>query len=188
MSQELLLTDWRKDSGSGTFDKSTGELVLSGGLVWIYTDYIALPTGNGYTYQYDFDISVTANDQVYIQIERFDINKSSISNNAATNIVGGFKPTADTNHKIYRGNIDIGTFNSGTVTGFIRVRICNGYSSTTGTHTIHNWSLRTVNNNITNPKVQQNGIVISDYFKEKTAGNASFNKNGFIEGRQIYEY
>ena len=191
MSQELLLTDWSKSSGTGTFEKSpNGELILSGNLVWIYTDYIALPTGTGYTYLYDFDISITANNQVYIQVERFDANKGTISNNAATNIVSGFKPTDDISHKIYKGSIDIGTFNNGTTTAFIRVRMCSGYNSTTGTHIIHNWSLRAVqNNNIQNVSIKKNGQMITDYFKEKiNITNAAFNKNGFVESEHLYEY
>lgn len=183
MSQELLLTDWWKESGSGTFDKIAGELVLSGGLVWIYTDYIPLPTGTGYIYKFDFDISVTANNQVYIQVERFDANKGTISNNAATSIVGGFKPTVDTNHKINKGSINIGTFNNGTTTAFIRVRICNGYNSTTGTHIIHNWSLRAVCDDETQPSIKKSGIIVADHFKEKTGGTASITETGFVEGR-----
>ncbi len=187
MSQELLLTDWTQNSGTGTFDKSSGELVLSGGLAWIYTDYIELPTGTGITYKYDFDISVTANNQVFIQIERFDADKNSISNNAAVNIVKGYKPTSNASHQRYVGNIDIATFNNGTTTAYIRCRICNGYNSTTGTHIVHNWSLRAMLGTTQTPLIDKNGLMLADYFKEKY-GQAGFVKTGFAEGGNFYEY
>jgi len=56
------MSDWYKTSGSGTFEKTANGLVITGGTTWIYTtDYIPLPTGSNITYEYDFDISVTAN-------------------------------------------------------------------------------------------------------------------------------
>ena len=139
-------------------------------------------------YEYDFDISVTANDQVYIQIERFNANKGTISNGAATNCVSGYKPTTDVSHVRYKGTIDIATFDSPAQdTAFIRVRACNGYNSTSGTFIIHSWSLKAVNGDRQGISVSKNGILLADSFRENY-GIASFNKSGLVEGQHIYEY
>lgn len=191
MSQELIAsTDWFKSSGSGTFEKTVDGLIIDGGTTWIYTtDYIPLPIGNNIIYEYDFDISVTANNQVYIQIERFNANKGSISNNAATNCVGGYKPTTNISHARYKGTIALATFDSpAQVTSYIRVRACTGYNGTTGTHIIHSWSLRaTANGNVKTASIQKNGQLITDHFRENTI-NASFGKDGFVYSNNFYEY
>ena len=189
MSQELLAgQDWVKASGTATFTKSADGLKLEGGLGWIYTDFISLPNSSGTTYEYDFDISVTANDQVYIQIERFNSAKGSISNNAATNCVSGYKPAADVSHVRYKGTIALATFDSPAQnTAFIKVRICNGYNSTTGTHIIHNWSLKAVSGTRQNPSINKLGQMVTDHYREHT-NVASFGKDGVIYGQEFYEY
>lgn len=189
MSQELISSaDWLKYSGDGTFTETQNGIVLSGSLVWIRTSFISLPRATNMIYEYDFDISVTANDQVYIQIERFNANKESIANNAATNCISGYKPTADVSNVRYKGTIDIATFDSPAQdTAFIRVRMCGGYNNTTGTFIIHSWSLKAINNNRQGISVQKNGILIADSFRENY-GVASFNKSGLVEGQHLYEY
>lgn len=192
MSQELISSvDWFKSSGPGTLEKTINGLVISGGTgaTWIYTtDYIPLPRATGMIYEYDFDVSVTANDQVYIQIERFNADKGTISNSAATNCIGGYKPTADVSHVRYKGTIALATFGDPAQdTAFIRVRACNGYNNTTGTFIVHSWSLKAINNNRQGISVQKNGILIADSFRENY-GVASFNKSGLVEGQHLYEY
>ena len=190
MNQELIqMSDWYKTSGSGTFEKTANGLVITGGTTWIYTtDYIPLPTGSNITYEYDFDISVTANNQVYIQIERFNVNKGTISNNAATNCVGGYKPTSDVNHVRYKGTISLATFdNPAQTTAYIRVRACTGYSGTTGTHIIHSWSLRAISDTTKTPSIQKNGELITEHLREHYT-DASFGKDGFVYGNNFYEY
>ena len=187
MNKELLTTDWTLTSGTATFSKTAEGLKLEGGLGWIHTDFIPLPTGTGITYEYDIEISLTANDQIYFQIERFDSDKGSISNNAATNCISGYKPTADVEHVRYIGTIDLATFNGGTATAFIKARACNGYSSTSGTLVINNWSLKAVAATRANPSITKNGQLKVEQSRENYL-NASFNKNGLIEGQHLYEY
>ena len=192
MSKELLTTDWYKNSGSGTFTTSNDGLKIeTTNATWIYTrEYISLPVGNGITYEYDFDVSVTANNQVYIQIERFNADKGTISNNAATNCIGGYKPTTDVSHVRYKGTIALATFGNDPIqnTAFIRVRACGGYSNTSGTFIIHSWSLRTITNGTRQTaSINKQGQMITDYYRENFL-NASFDKDGFIEGQQLYEY
>lgn len=188
MSQELLTTDWSKRSGS-TLTKDSNGLTISGsGTTWIETDFIPLPTGSGITYEYDFDISVTANDQVYIQIERYNASKGTISNNAATNCVSGYKPTVDVHHVRYKGTIGLATFDSpAQTTAYIKVRACNGYSGTSGTHIIHSWSLRAVSGTNQNVSITKQGQALCDHFREHD-NNAAFGKDGFIYGNNLYEY
>ena len=62
MNTELITTNWKKTSGTGTYVQTSDGITMTGGLIWLCTDYISLPTGTGITYEFDYDISVTAND------------------------------------------------------------------------------------------------------------------------------
>lgn len=186
MSQELLLTDFSKYGGGGTFTTSNEGLILTG-TVYIITPYIELPTAM--SYEFDFILSIDANDQIYLQIERFDANKNTISNNAAWNCtgLGGLKPTSAITYQRYKGAANIATFNTDTVTKYIRLRVLNGYNSTTGTMKVHSWSLRAINNDIYTQQTFKNGQLKIDHFRE-SYGNATFSKNGFVDGGHLYEY
>lgn len=190
MSQELLTNvNWIQRSGTGTYVKTSDGITLNGGLIWVVaSDFIPLPTGNNIIYEYDFDVSVTANNTIYIQIERYNINKGTISNNAATNCISAYKPTTDTSHARFKGTISLATFdNPAQNTAFIKIRTCNGYNSTTGTYTLHSWSLKAINNDRQNISTNKNGQLLSDSLRENY-NNVSFNKSGLIEGQHIYEY
>ncbi len=188
MSKELLNTNWVKYSGAGTFEKTFEGLIISGTATYIRGDYIPLITGSGITYEYEFICSIDANNQVYIQIERFDENKTSISNNAAVNCIGGVKPTTAIDHGHYKGTLSLATFGDNQQTAFIRPRAICGYNSTSGTFKIHNWSLRAISGTTQTASIKQNGQCISDYMREAQEKKASFGKNGFINAENFYEY
>lgn len=188
MSQELLNTTWSKTSGTGTFTTTSEGLILDGTGVWIYGDYIPLPTGTDMIYEYELICSIDANDQVYFQIERFNSNKGSISNNAAVNCIGGVKPTTAIDHGHYKGTLSLATFGDNQQTAFIRPRACTGYNSTSGVFKIHSYSLRAISGAIQTASIKQNGQCISDYMREVQEKKASFGKNGFINAEIFYEY
>lgn len=191
MSQELLICDFTNSSYINNYSYSSDGLLIGsrGGAFWLYTPYIELPPAASYLY--DFIVSIDANNQVYIQIERFNANKGSISNNAATNCISGVKPSTTINYGRYKGSIALATFGSGDSvqdTKYIRVRIGNNYNSTSGQFKIHSWSLRAVNNDITPTDLKKSGIIHTDQFRETNNSRAFFSKNGFVDGGQFYEY
>ena len=190
MSQELLICNFTDSANTNYWEYNTDGLYMKtkGSAVWLYTPYIELPPAT--TYEYDFIVSIEANNQVYIQIERFNASKGSISNNAATNCIGGVKPSSTLLYTRYKGTIALATFGSGDSiqnTKYIRVRIGNNYNNTSGYFKIHTWSLRAINNDITSQQVKKTGQLITDHFRE-SYDNAAFSKNGFVDGGQFYEY
>lgn len=187
MSQELLNTSWKKTSGTN-FTTSSEGLILDGTGVWIYGDYIPLPVGTGITYEYEIICSIDANNQVYFQIERFNANKGSISNNAAVNCIGGVKPTTAVDHGIYRGTLNLATFGDNQQTAYIRPRACTGYNSTTGVFKIHTYSLRAINGTSQTASIKKNGECLSSHLRETGMKQGSFSQNGFINAENFYEY
>lgn len=189
MNKELLInTTWTKTSGSGSFIRNEDGFTItsvSTDATWVKSDYIPLPQSG--TFEFDFICSVTANNQVYIQIERYDENKGTISNNAAANCISGYKPTQNITKQRFKGIIDISTFNSNTTTAYIKVRMCSGYSSTEGTFIIHNYSLRNINGDKKTPSINKKGQLISDSIRENCP-IPSFNKAGFVDSTDFYEY
>lgn len=188
MSQELLNTNWKKTSGTGTFTTSSEGLILDGTGVWIYGDYSPLPVGTGITYEYEIICSIDANDMVYFQIERFNADMGSISNNAAVNCLGGVKPTTAVDHGIYRGTLSLATFGDNQQTAYIRPRACTGYSSTSGVFKIHTYSIRAVGSTRQTASVQKNGQGLCSHLRETGQQKASFGKNGFMNAEHFYEY
>lgn len=193
MSQELLNCQWERwgNVGTVTFDSNGITLIdntTSTGTNWIRTEYIKLPTGGGRQFQYDFDVSITAGNRVFIQIERFDSNKNTGSNNSAIGCgLNGITPSTDIVHQRYKGIVTISDISSSQPTNYIRIRIGCGYSTTTGTFIIHSWSLKSIDSIYTN-SIQKIGQLKSDSFRENYNNLASFNKNGFVEGQCFYEY
>lgn len=152
-------------------------------------NYILLPTGDNITYEYDIVCSIDAGDKVYVQLERYDINKTTISNSGAINCIAGIQPTADLSYARYKGTITFPDLSDGNPTVYIRLRILNGNNSTTGTAIFHSISLRAItNNNIQTASAQKNGQAITDHIRELKLSNARFTKNGFIDSPQFYEY
>ncbi len=190
MSQELLTTGWTAPNvGTVTYGSDGITMVNSTtASQWIYSDYIPLPQGTGMTYESDFDISVSANNQVYIQIERFNASKGSISNNAADTPVS-YKPSSNTSHVRYKSTRNISTFDSpAQQTAFIRIRMCSGYQATIGTMVIHNYSLRAIpSSNNQHVSITKQGQALCDHLREHN-NNAAFGKDGFIYGNNLYEY
>ena len=190
MSQELLVCNFEEISNKNYYyyDKEGLHITSKGSAVWVYTPFILLPKVT--YFEYDFIVSIEAQNQVYIQIERFNANKTSISNNAAINCIGGVKPSTNINYTRYKGQLNLATFGSGSSiqnTAYIKIRIGNNYNNTSGAFIIHNWSLKPVTNNINTVKILKNGQITTDLFRENQK-TSSFEKKGFINSFQFYEY
>lgn len=189
MSQELLITGWTAPN-IGTVTYSNDGITMINSTTasqWIYSDYIPLPHGTNMTYESDFNISVSPNNQVYIQIERFNSNKGSISNNAADTLVS-YKPTATASYVQYKSTRNIATFDSPAQdTAYIRVRMCSGYQATTGIMVVHSWSLKAINGNNQSISITKQGQLLNDHSTERN-GITSFGKTGNLYTNTIYEY
>lgn len=162
-----------------------GEIYLNSNMTSVGTGYIPVfPTGK--TYYYDIDYSVNAGNQLYIQVERYDANKTTRTNQGAITILST-KPSSDVSHKHIFGTVDLST-DTVNPCAFICLRILNGWygteSGVTGISTIHNISIKEVSS-FQNPKVHKNGILLLDELKEYQ--KASFYKNGYIEASTFIE-
>ena len=162
---------------------NNGEVYLSGKSTSIGSPYIPISPSN-HTYYYDFDISISANNQIYIGFERYDAEKTARSN-AATAYIITRKPNEDINHAHYSGIVDL-TTDGVNPTDTIRLRILNGWASADSSYelTIHSMSLREVST-IQQPQLQKNGIFALDELKEYQ--KAAFYKNGFVEATEFIE-
>ena len=164
---------------------SNGELFLNGNGKSVGSDYIWInPIGK--TYYYDIDVSINAGNQFYIGFERYDIKKTTRSNNACVYVIA-IKPTSDLVHKRYRGVISLAT-DGVNPCAFIALRILSGWSGTTsgvtGVATVHRLSLREVTT-LQQPKLYEEGILLGDEFNEHQ--KASFYNNGIIEAVNYIE-
>lgn len=191
MAIELLNCqfDYASNSAYYFYDSNGLHFIQKGSTTWVYSPYIELPSAT--TYQYDFLISAEqASNTIYLQVERFNENKESITNNAALNCIGGITPSSDLIYARYKGTLNLATFGSGSEiqnTKYIRIRICNNYgSSKTGTFILHSWSIKAINNDLKTGKFLKTGQLETESFRE--SNNASISKNGFIDGENFYEY
>lgn len=191
MAIELLNCRFDNTSDSAYYFYNSNGLnfIQKGSTTRVYSPYIELPSAT--TYQYDFLISAEqANNTIYLQVERFNENKESITNNAALACINGLTPSSDLIYVRYKGTLNLATFGSGSDvqnTKYIRVRIFNNYgSSKTGTFILHSWSIKAINNDLKNTQIMKNGQILSESFRE--SNTASISKNGFVDSANFYEY
>ena len=162
-----------------------GEYIFTANSTGAGTDYIPInPIGK--TYYYDYTISVNAGNYFYIGFERYDVNKTTRSNNACVYTFAS-KPSSDIVHQRYTGTVNLST-DGVNPCAFITLRILNGWSGTTsgvtGTATIHNISLREVTT-LSNSTLEKTGILHSEEFKEDI--KASIYKDSIVEANNFIE-
>ena len=179
-----LTTSYGNRTNIYTNYNTNGEITLTGSSS-IGSDYIKInPTGK--TYYYDFELSIDANNQIYLGFERFDAAKTSRSNSACMYAVA-VKPSTAVSHVHYHGTINIGTaFDSNTPVDTIAVRILNDWSGAAGrSMTVHKMSLREVST-LQNTKINKQGQTITTELIEM---NDKFRvqKNGIIEANEFIE-
>ena len=179
-----LTTSYGNRTNIYTNYNTNGEITLTGSSS-IGSDYIKInPTDK--TYYYDFELSIDANNQIYLGFERFDAAKTSRSNSACMYAVA-VKPSTAVSHAHYHGTINIGTpFDANTPVDTIAVRILNDWSSANGrSMTVHKMSLREVST-LQNTKINKQGQTI---ITELIEMNDKFRiqKNGIIETNEFLE-
>lgn len=193
MSKELefLTKLYSVGNYTGIYFQDTDGLHLENAK-WLASDYYTPINPSGHRYEYDIICSIDSGNMLNIGWERFDANKTSRSNNACRYVISA-RPTTDLKYKRYKGIIDLST-DGVNPTAFIKLRILNKWtnsdSDTTGKAIIHSISLREfgVDEIAETAQIKKNGQLMTDYFRETPLENASFSKNGFVDGGQLYEY
>lgn len=184
-----LLADWNTlsySNNSGKWQNFTadGEWYFDATGTSTGTPHISIsPTGK--TYYYDIIVSKDAGNQVYIGFEKYDADKTPRSNNACVYVMSDKTNAYD--HRRFFGTVNLAT-DGVNPTATIRLRVLNGWSSTSGTMTIHSMSLREVDTatGIETAHIIKTGILLADEVREYD-GNARFDKNGFADAQSFIE-
>ena len=196
-SNQELLVEWNSNAHNAHVNTGKWASYNNNGEWYLYgyssfgTPYIPVsPTGK--TYYYDMTLSVSAGNQAYVGICRFDANKGSASNEGCIYIYST-KPTSDIVKQRFFGTVNLGTTANGlNPLAYITLRVLNGWSGSTNAAnaemTIHNISLREVDTatGITTASIIKTGVISSDSIREYD-GNARIIKNGFIEANELIE-
>lgn len=197
-SNQELLAQWNSsgysnhtNTGKWSSYNAEGEWYLHGASTSLGTTFTPVsPTGK--TYYYDMTLSVSAGNQAYVGISRFDANKGSAANEGCVYIYST-KPTSDIIKQRFFGTVNLGTTANGSnPLAYITLRVLNGWSGSidaaNAEMTIHNISLREVDTatGITTASIIKTGVASSDSIREYD-GNARITKNGFIEANELIE-
>ena len=163
---------------------ANGEPYFSGTNTGAGSAYVPVNPTNK-TYYYDMMLSVSADNLFYVGWERYDKDFTPRSNNACV-YVYATKPSSDVVRQRYRGTVNLST-DGVNPCAFIALRILNGWSSTTGTATVHYLSLREVDNSVGfHTSFGKNGIATTDLFLEPN-GTGDIEKTGIINMTNFYE-
>lgn len=189
MSQELL-----QGLGSvkinGTSVKLENGYLLFTGKVWPSVTESYIPISNcTNTFEYDIIYESDAGNYFYIGIERYAADKTTGSNSSCIYQIST-NNTIKTKQRV-RGTVNLNQNTStGNKTAFIRLRILNQWSGSSGTNVtakIYHISLREITETTNKISVTKTGQLKSDTFWEDYQ-IASFNKLNVVEGNNFYEY
>ena len=188
-SSRELLAQWNTASYSnvnGAWSKysSDGEWYFDATNSSTGSPYITI-SPSGKTYYYDITVSKDAGNQIYIGFERYDADKTPRSNAACVYVISDKSSAFD--HRRFFGTVNLST-DGVNPAAFIKLRVLNGWNSTSGAMTIHNMSLREVDTatGVETAHIIKTGVASSDEIREYD-GNARFTKNGFIEAEELIE-
>lgn len=194
MAKELLHgpKSLYRTSGNGTVEYFDEGVRITGN-AWV-NQYDVNQVASNYieinpnaTFKYDILYSnKTENNQIYIGFERFDENKSTISNNATVYIIAN--KTVCENKRIV-GTVNLATLDGTTPTKYIRLRILNQWTGSSATNAILEIKVLSLLqiNNITNANIQKTGIIVADNFRENNVQEAKIFKSEGIESNCFYE-
>lgn len=189
MSKELL-----QGIGSviinGESIKLVEDYVLITGSVWPTAAESYIPIANcANTFEYDITYESDAGNYFYIGIERFATDKTTGSNNSCIYIVNTAN-AAKIKQRV-RGTVNLNQdTSSGNKTAYIRIRILNQWSGSTGTNVtakIYNLSLREITETTNKININKQGQLNTDTLWENYS-TASFNKLNVVESNNFYEY
>ena len=189
MSQELLQgLGSVKTNGSSV--KMVKDYLLITGNVWPSATESYIPIQNcTHTFEYDFIYESDAGNYFYIGIERYAADKTTGSNASCIYQVSTSN-TAKTKTRI-KGTINLNQdTSSGNKTAFIRLRILNQWSGSSGTGVtakIYHLSLREITETTNKINITKTGILQTDTIWEGF-NPAGLNKLNVVESNQIYEY
>lgn len=189
MSQELLQGLGSVQS-NGTSIILTNDYLLFTGNVWPTSAESYIPISDcTHTFEYDITFESDAGNYFYVGIERYAADKTTGSNSSCIYQIAT-NNTAYAKRRI-RGTINLNQETSaGNVTAFIRLRILNQWTNSSGTGVtakIYNISLREITETTNKIKISKTGILNSDTFWEGY-NPAGFNKLNVVESNRIYEY
>ena len=189
MSQELLqgLGSIKNDNSSVIL---TNNYLLFTGHIWpsVVEQYIPIQDCTN-TFEYDIVFESDAGNYFYIGIERYASDKTTGSNSSCIYLIAT-NNTAKTKQRI-RGTINLNQdTSSGNKTAYIRLRILNQWSGSSGTNVtakIYHLSLREITETTNKISVNKNGQLNTDTLWENYQ-TASFNKLNVVETNNFYEY
>lgn len=142
-----------------------------------------------HTFEYDITYESDTGNYFYIGFERYASDKTTGSNASCTYVIAT-NNNAKTKQRV-RGTVNFNyEISSGKKTAFIRLRILNQWTHSSGTNVtakIYHLSLREITETTNKISVLKNGQLKSDAFWEDYQ-IASFNKLNEVEGNTLYEY
>lgn len=189
MSKELL-QGLASVKTNGTSVKMEKDHLLFTGKVEPTAVESYIPIGNPtHRFEYDIIYESDAGNYFYIGIERYAPDKTTGSNASCVYQVATNNAAKEKQHVHGTINMNV-TTSSGNTTGFIRLRILNQWTHSSGTGVtakIYHISVREITDNENKISVKKTGQLTADTFWEGF-DPASFTKTGIVEGGQIYEY
>lgn len=142
-----------------------------------------------HTFEYDIIYESDAGNYFYVGIERFAADKSTGSNNCCVYQIAT-NNTAKPKQRV-RGTVNLNyEISSGNKTAYIRLRILNNWSGSSGTNVtakIYHLSLREITEFTNKISTNKQGQLKTDTLWENMP-IASFNKLNVVESSTIYEY
>ena len=184
----VITNVWTDKSSSNPKQIVDGELRFSGASSSCGSTYIKIKN-TGYTYYWDCEVEVSTGNQFYFGFERYDANKSSLSNYSCVYTI--IISNTGTERKHYSGRVDFATpLSNGSMVDTVALRILSGWSGSTdaanSTATVYSLSLREVQTNtLTTPDIDKCGVVTSDFFNEldntRIYNDSIVESNTFIE-------
>lgn len=189
MSQELL-QGLASVKTNGSSVKLENDYLLFTGNIWPSALETYIPIQDcTHTFEYDIVYESDAGNYFYIGIERYASDKTTGSNSSciyqiATN-------NAEKTKQRIRGTVNLNqTTSSGNLTAFIRLRILNQWTGSSGTDVtakVYHLSLREITENVNKNSITKTGILNTDTFWEGF-NLAGLNKLNVVESNQLYEY
>lgn len=189
MSVELL-QGFGSIQTNGTSAIMEGDHLLFTGYIWPSPteQYIPIKDFTN-TFEYDITFENDAGNYFYVGIERYAADKTTGSNQSCIYLISGSNTARD--KRRIRGTVNLNQdTSSGNKTAFIRLRILNQWSGSSGTNVtakIYHLSLRELTETTNKISINKQGQLKTDTLWENY-NTASFNKLNVVETNSLYEF
>lgn len=189
MSQELL-QGLGSVKTNGTSVKLENDYLLFTGNIWPTVTEAYIPIEDKtHTFEYDIIYESDAGNCFDVGIERYAPDKTTGSNSSCVYQI--VTNNAEKTKQRVRGTVNMNvTTSSGNSTAFIRLRILNQWTGSSGTNVtakIYHLSLREITETTNKIDITKTGQLHADTFWEGF-NPAGFEKLNIVESNQIYEY